>query len=311
MVVGLDEAITNQLSVKSILDASFNPGVSGQVLTKDAQGFCRWLDPSGAPVGGVTNPLTTDLSFGGFTVGDGFLVNTEISNKKLVDSLPTDIHGIADIKLVNGITPWIQSYQFDFNPSTTNFPTGNNDIMFQNQLPVNAKAGIVGRRTALPIAIGASTNTLGLGSTAAFRDQILYDPLNMRQRPIGLPGSNAFTVIEIQPHIPIGILEFHCHLEGDFTAPSPALATPNVISMVIHQYDNAGVPKATFTIIRHETYGTNVVVTGSRFLMGFAGYGEDYVVGDKFEVQAAVDAASPHAFNVSLAKNVVTVHPVN
>jgi len=311
MPISLDSARSNELKIRRVKDAQSSYGNVGQILEVNPQGLAVWSDAIDLS-GFVTNPLTASLNANGKSIFNAFIADSTVYLKNFTDELPAEFHSLAGVSLFNGISSFINpAYQNNLNPTGTNFPQGNFNVLWQDKLPVLAKASIIGRRTGLLVTAGTTTNTLGLGSTAAFQDRVIYDPMNMRGRPIGLPTSSAFTTIIIQPHTPIGILEFHTHIEGSFVGPSTGFPNPNRITIIIKQYDSLGNPIRDYSLVTHETYTINpIAINGSRFLMGFAPYSEDYSVGDQFEVACSVDAAS-NDFNISLAKTVCTVHPVN
>ncbi len=264
------------------------------------------LNPPVGGGGGVNNPMTANLDLGGFDIlgGTGGSVggNSFIPTPLAPDTLPPNPSSVFKPQLVTGFPSYIGAGQDPFNSSTSNFPTQSTDVTWANGMPVNAKNSIIGRRTGVTITPGNYGNQIGFGNKITFQDYMLYDPNGLRHAPV---NPAFFTAAIVKPYTPIGILEVHTHLEGQFLGAPGA----NSVSGSIEQF-RAGAPFRSYKLFRHECIAqTEVVSSASRFLMGFAPYSEDFQVGDYFEIHMGNDASSVGDFALGLFKAVLTFHP--
>lgn len=255
----------------------------------------------------LTNPLQSDL--------DGDQTNALINvnnydNFVLVDALPSNPDGIYKESLVTGAVNR-QPGQDDFDPVTTNFPTGR-PLFWANKLPIEAIPGIIGRRTGATLPPGTIGNQIGFGTKLLFQDRVIYDPLNLRYNPT---APNSFSACRFHSGLPgytaggayKAMVTIHVHLEGSFAGAN----NNNLFRVFCRQFDSAGVFIRDYNIL--ESTGraaTNVVVTGSRYLMSFAPYSEDINDGDYLEIWAENAATSPNNFTFTLMKGVIEYRPV-
>ena len=278
-------------------------GNAGDLLTSDGTGKCEWLPGTGG--GGVQNPMNADLDLGGFNIlapgGGSVEGDSMIPNQLPPDTLPPNPSSFFKPQIVQGFPSYIGPGQDVFNPAGTNFPTQSTGLVWGNGMPLNAMSSIIGRRTGVALAPGIGGNQIGFGSKSLFQDQIVYDPMGLRHAPV---NPSFFTAVIVKPYTPIGILEVHTHLEGNFLGPGPGSVYGS-----IEQF-RGGALLRSYKLFREEvSVQQEVVSDSSRYLMGFAPYNEDYQVGDYFEIHMFNDATSSADFQIGLFKAVLTFHP--
>jgi len=204
MVVGLDQAISNQLKVKQILDTNYYNGATNEVLTVNANNECEWLPVGNSgnmeyinlvqPARDVYFPPVDDVS------GSIFKYNPEKNDNY-----------------------FLQAYQqkiFRFN----NYPTGLNNIYFQNGIPSHNMV-IQGEGVSSPIAVGdTDVSSCKFGEIVFGSDtQVLFDPCNLRS----FIDNNFYRGFALNPSLPM--------INGDVSS-NWGIATVNAILKIEIEY---------------------------------------------------------------------------
>jgi len=279
-------------------------GNAGDLLTSDGNGNCEWLPGTGGA--GVQNPMNADLDLGGFSIvapgGGSVEGDSMVPNQLPADTLPPNPSSLFKPQIVQGFPSYIGAGQDPFNTTGTNFPTSSTGLLWGNGMPINAMNSIIGRRTGVVFPPGLYGNQIGFGNKLTFTDRVVYDPNGLRHAPV---APAFFTAAIVKPYTPIGVLEVHTHLEGEFLAPGD-----NSVSGSIEHF-RAGALLRSYKLFREYRSANQleVVSSASRYLMGFAPYNEDYQVGDYFEIHMGNDPASVADFQLDLFKAVLTFHP--
>jgi len=314
MPISLDSARSNELKIRRVKDANSSYGNVGQILEVNPQGLAVWGDISAVDLSGfLTNPLTADLDAANYNIVNVNTLNSnDISLTTLIDSYPPsfpelNVKYLEQIITGNYNRQPVQGIQEDFNPAV-GFPT-QLPCQMSNGLYTQAINGVFSRRTALTLTPGLAGNYLNIGQQVLFTDRLVYDPLNMRYDPV-VP--NAWTAVKISSNLgpsvpePIGtqvkgLLKIYTHLEGAWTNQNNS----NTLKIYARHYRGLGAVLRDYQIALISHNGIDVVADGTKYILGYAGVGEDILNDDYFEVWLENNGGSPHDFTVSLFKVLV------
>jgi len=293
-----------------ISKASGDLDTNGGNMTVNTLNYTALNPPVGGG-GGVNNPMTSDLDAANFLIS-----NSAYGKTLFTDQAPsTAADAVYDETIITGAynRQPVVGTQEDFNNAATQFPTSLRCQM-ANNIYTTAKNGVFSRRTALPLAVGASGNYLSLGNQLSFKDRVTYDPLNMRYDPT---VANSWTAVKFSDNLgamcpsPAGtlckmIITLHTHLEGAWAAQT----NNNQLKVFARQYRGGGVLR-DYQISRINGYsGREVVRSDSRYLLAFSsGLGEDFQNDDYLEIWLENDAGGTDDFFVTLFKCFIEVSP--
>ena len=102
-----------------------------------------------------------------------------------------------------------------------------------------------------------------------------------------------------------GLLEFHCWAEGSFAG-----AGRGFIECEARQFDVGGVAKGTYKVSSYQTeYADQFSFSCNRTFLAYSSVGENWVVGDYFEIWLVNSALSVNPFNYVLFQTEVSWHP--
>lgn len=163
------------------------------------------------------------------------------------------------------------------------FPSGGN-IAYYRGLPLLNSVLVARARdgAGANIAIGAD-RAVSFGTTTAFQDRLIYDPIGLRGEKVGV----AWTGIFVRPSVDNMIWSFEVHYDLDFAGKNP----DNRFRLFI-QHNRGGGTLRTYTLADITTNGVENVGSAKRTLNG-GGFSEDIAVGDSFKFFVACDASSP------------------
>lgn len=162
--------------------------------------------------------------------------------------------GLYKIKLSRGQDKWGGAAPFDiqenYNP-VLGFPTGQ-IVEYQNQAPITG-ARIYGRvATGVAIAPATTYTISSFGNTAAFQDQMLYDPMQMRSRKIGNGWVYAGAPTIWRRREKKLIFTIKWYIEGTY----PNDRRQNIMQVYANQYRNGALLRA---YLIHQTPGDEEV----------------------------------------------------
>ena len=237
------------------------PGGGGSGITAVVQ------DP-GPQLGGDLNCATNDISNATLIDSKSYNVDNGLTDafhpgtgnfQQLVQSngdIYNDVAGLGHFQLIN----------------TYNFPSGQQNLYFK-KLPVLNEVVVARCRDASgqPIVVGGFRGS-NFGQTFSFQDRLIYDPLAVRTGKIG----NAWTRINVRPHLDNCFWKFECHFDIDWAAANPA----NRFRLQVDHF-RGGVLLRTYDVF--DQTQTDIKVIGSaNVTINGAGLSEDVLVNDEF-----------------------------
>lgn len=171
--------------------------------------------------------------------------------------------------------------QFPFDPTQTQFPTGQVEEYY-NSLPRNFARAVA--RTATGVAISPANVYVisNFGSTFSFQDRCIYDPCMMRSRKVGVGWVWAGAPTQYRDTDIKAMLKVRWYFEGRWATPS----ANNRLDMYVKQFRSGGILRNFLVGISNNA--DSCFMSGERLFMGFANYGEDINWGtDDFQVEIA------------------------
>jgi len=158
MVVGLDQCITNQLKISTLIDSYDGFGLPGQVLTVDGNSNCVFEDIS-------------NINF-----RYNYLNLKQPAPEQIFAPLPRQ--SIYKYELEDGSANLPLAYQSPIAISN-GYPTQLKNLYFCNRLPSHNLV-CIGQGTIFPIPIGGSDRSVDFGNDNGTNDIVYYDPCNLR-----------------------------------------------------------------------------------------------------------------------------------
>jgi len=280
------------------LEAQGSTGTAGQVLKADGTGRCVW---GGAPVGGVSNPLSADLLTGGFDIiGNGLIKNDGLElNNTGNDNLPvSNIYkgSLYKLRLNTGSVNQL-AFQNNFKNTATGFPTNAENVNFCNGMPVFGPT-CIGKIE--PVAVNTGNSVEGRVGFIDVADDVAYlDPCNCR----GGVVSNDYKDFAITNNLPgcsgavgtsaKGILKVDVVFSVDF-----ANTNNNEVNIFLKQYrsmnfttGSRGTLFDTRDIFKDKTDIDDYRHSASFY---FRGYDGQIQIGDSFCIEIEIPTGSAH-----------------
>lgn len=163
------------------------------------------------------------------------------------------------------------------------FPTGQDLLYFDNR-PLVGETLVVKMRdgASATIAIGANRICI-LGTTTAFQDRMIYDPLGCRAGKV----VSSWTSVIVRPLLDNCMWKFSCHYDLDFAAPN----ANNRFKLYVQHIRGGGILRI-YNILDKTTNGISNIGSATRIING-GGFSEDVLVNDEFKFVVECDASSP------------------